>query len=203
MDPTPGGALTRFGDGRVLAGPLGAWTAMVKTITTARLELVAATASHLDAELASPEALGGLLGVRVPASWPPGQYDRAAIEYFRLQLARDPSAVGWYGWYAIHRAGATLIGAAGYFGPPSSDGTVEIGYSITPEFRGRGLAAEITEALVEKAFSGPTVRRVIAQAQESNVASTRVLERAGFTCVGPGREPGAIEYERCRPIVSL
>lgn len=175
----------------------------MQPITSARLDLVPATIAHLEAELNSPEELGRFLGAVVPSSWPPGEYDRAAMEFFRDRLSGNPALVGWYGWYAIHRAesdGPTVIGAAGYLGPPGSDGTVEVGYSIAQEFRGRGYATEIVEALVRQAFSFPEVTRVIAHTQTSNSGSVKVLRRCGFTLVGLDDESGAFEYERLQPI---
>jgi ribosomal-protein-alanine N-acetyltransferase len=174
-------------------------------LRTERLDLLPATLAHLDAELESPEALGLLLGARVPSGWPPGEYDRGAIEFFRERLAADPSSLGWYGWYALRReAGepAAVVGAVGYLGPPGPEGTVEIGYSIAPEFEAQGYATEIVVALVERAWSIPAVERVIAHTQPGNLGSIKVLERAGFQRLGPGGEPGAVEpdeYETLRP----
>ena len=173
------------------------------TIRTDRLDLVAATLDHLDAELQSPSGLAGLLGACVPADWPPGEYDRQAIEFFRARLAEDRGSAGWYGWYAVLRSsechGGAVIGAGGYFGPPAADGTVEIGYSVVPEFQCRGFATELVRALVRRAISTPGVTRVIAHTHRDNIASVKVLERCGFSLAGPGREPGSLQYVHLRP----
>jgi ribosomal-protein-alanine N-acetyltransferase len=162
---------------------------------------VPATLAHLEADLKSPETLGRFLGVAVPASWPPGEYDRSAMEFFRARLSEDPGAVGWYGWYAIRRLEGEepmLIGAAGYLGKPASDGTVEVGYSIAQEFQARAYATEIVETLVIRAWTFPEVLRVIAHTQPSNAGSVKVLEHCGFTRVGSGDDPRAVEYEKLR-----
>jgi RimJ/RimL family protein N-acetyltransferase len=169
---------------------------------TPRLELVAATLEHVLAELSGPEALGSLLQVTVPSSWPPGEYDRDALLYFKAQLeTAGPSHAGWYNWYAIALGSdgrrESLVSGAGYLGPPA-DGSVEIGYSVVPEARGQGYASEIVQFLVARAFSFAEVERVIAQAQESNLASSTVLARCGFVAVGQGAEAGSIRYERVR-----
>jgi RimJ/RimL family protein N-acetyltransferase len=175
-------------------------------LRTRRLELVATTLRHIEAELQSPQALEPLLGIAIPTGWPPGEYDRPALEFFRDRLlAGGPSHVGWYGWYALTRdlAGRreSLVAGAGYLGPPSG-GTVEIGYSVIPDARGRGYAPELVEALVAHAFEFPEVQRVIAHTSDSNVASTQVLLKCGFTRVGPGTEPGTIEYQRERTMAT-
>jgi RimJ/RimL family protein N-acetyltransferase len=164
--------------------------------------LLAATRQHLEAELASPDRLAELLSVRIPAGWPPGEYDTSAIAYFRDRLLEKPEDLGWYAWYALKPAllgePATLIGSGGYFGPPDEEGTVEIGYSILPSFQKQGLAVDLAKALVARAFAHPQVTRVIAHTQSENAASIRVLLHSGFTPAGSGEEPGTQQYSQSR-----
>ena len=171
-------------------------------LRTKRLDLVAATLAHLEAELASPTTLGPLLGVDIPTDWPPGEYDRHALEFFHTQLtAGGPDHVGWYTWYAITRNSQeqreSLVAAAGYFGPPSG-GTAEIGYSVIPSARRQGYATEIVAALVRHAFAVPSVHQVIAHTSDANPASTQVLLRCGFERVGSGLEPESVQYRTRR-----
>jgi ribosomal-protein-alanine N-acetyltransferase len=168
------------------------------SMRTARLEMVAARLEHLDAELECPLRLKDLLGAEVLPSWPPGEYDRHAIRYFRDRIAEGGDAVvPWYVWYAIQRATAgcpaTLVACGGYFGPPSPDGTVEIGYSVVPEWRRHGYATELVQALTKRSFDVMAVRRILAESEVENVASLRVLGRCGFRRMGTGREP---HYDR-------
>lgn len=173
---------------------------MMPPIRTARLTLVPATLAHAEAELESPAALGALLQAAVPASWPFGEHDRSAMEFFRTQLSEGADAVGWYGWYALHSRGGmaapVLIGTAGYLGPPGADGVVEIGYSVAPEHQRNGFATEMAQALVERACAMPTVTRIRAHTAAPNVPSARVLKHCGFQLVGPGSEAGTVLYER-------
>jgi ribosomal-protein-alanine N-acetyltransferase len=162
-------------------------------IASPRLELVPATVALLDAELESASTLASLLDAQVPEGWPPGEYDRPAIEFFRARLAESPDAAGWYGWYALLRGAGgqarTVVGAGGFFGPPDADGLVEIGCSIVPAFEKRGLATELVRALVSRAFETGRVRTIIAHTRPDNAGSVKVLERCGFTLADPGREP--------------
>jgi ribosomal-protein-alanine N-acetyltransferase len=170
---------------------------------TAHLELIAATVAHLDAEIAGPEALGALLGVAVPEGWPPGDYDRNAMEFCRAQLeAAGESAVGWYNWYAMAVAADgrrnLLVAGAGYLGPPADDGSVEIGYSVVPAARRRGYATELVEFLAARAFKFHPVQTVVAHTLDANASSAGVLLRCGFVRAGPGALAGTIRYERGR-----
>lgn len=70
-----------------------------------------------------------------------------------------------------------MAGAAN-LGPPA-EGTVELGYSIIPEARGRGYATELVEALVSHAFHRDA-QAVIAHTSDSNVVWDRTLASAGL-----------------------
>ena len=169
-------------------------------IDTARLRLIAAQTVHLRTELSEPAQLATLLDAEVPPSWPPGEYDRDAISYFLSQYElRGADAVGWYGWYAVLKPEAPrkaqLVGAGGYFGPPSADGTVEIGYSIVDEVRGQGYGTELATGAGRPRVAGQQVRRVIAHVAPDNVASHVVLKRAGFHFAGAGMS-GKLRFER-------
>jgi len=168
--------------------------------TTARLELIAATLAHLEAELQDPPALGALLGVTIPEDWPPGEYDRDAMVFFRDQLlTAGPEAAGWYGWYAVtlkaNGTRDTLVASAGFFGPPEQ-GSVEIGYSVVPSARRQGFATEIVRALLARAFREPSVREVLAHTGDGNEASAGVLLACGFQRVCFDTDRDAARY-RC------
>ncbi|WP_193315385.1 GNAT family N-acetyltransferase [Nostocoides sp. F2B08] len=72
------------------------------------------------------------------------------------------------------------------------EGSAEAGYFLFPSARGRGVASQAMELLTAYAFraqadGGRGLRRLTALSVGDNVASARVLERAGFT--EWGREP--------------
>lgn len=175
----------------------------MKFLHSHRLTLIASTLAHVRTELESPEQLATLLGAAVSTEWPTGEYDRDAMEFFRARLEEGGEDVeGWYGWYAVRAADLegppTLVGAGGYFGPPDAEGTVEVGYSVLPEWQRRGYASEIVQALVEHAFTFAHVERVIAHTTEANPASISVLLRCGFHAAGAGREFGILRFEYSR-----
>ncbi len=172
-------------------------------LRTDNLTLIASTLAHIRAELETPELLGEMLNATVSSEWPSGEYDRDAMEFFRACFEQGGEEVeGWYGWYAIRdpdeKFPPTLVGAAGYFGPPDANGIVEIGYSVLPEWQRCGYASEMTDALVKNVFSQASVKSVIAHTTEDNPASIAVLMRCGFSATGPGRDLGTIRFERNR-----
>ena len=121
-------------------------------LTTSRLQLVPATPALVDLELAHQDRLAEELNVDVPSDWPPEHHDAETLRFTRKALEHR-NAAGWWLHYVLHTEATrrTLVGIAGYKGPPS-EGVVEIGYSIVPSWRRRGLATEACGALIEAAW---------------------------------------------------
>jgi RimJ/RimL family protein N-acetyltransferase len=57
---------------------------------------------------------------------------------------------------------------------------IEVGWAIVPERWGQGLATELAEASLQAAFGPLRLRRVVAFTLPDNVASRRVMEKAGM-----------------------
>jgi RimJ/RimL family protein N-acetyltransferase len=76
------------------------------------------------------------------------------------------------------------------------DAVGEIGFSVAPWARGRGLAPAAARTLCAWAFDALGVTRVIWRAHVGNVASRRAAEKAGFTVEGTAR--GALEHRGAR-----
>lgn len=171
------------------------------TLRTPRLELVASTLELAHADLAGRDAFANAIGADVPESWPPPLNDEASQRWIVHLLETSTNGVGWAAWYFIHREATrrTVIGNGGFKGPPTTDGTVEIGYSVIEAEQRRGIAPEAAGALVSWAFSHPEVRRVIAHTLTDGRPSMRVLEKCDFHFVGPGEEEGTVLFERLRP----
>ena len=164
----------------------------------ARLDLVPGSAQHLSAELDGPPALAAALGVRVPADWPPELYEREAVEFSLVQVTHTPAEDAcWLFYYLVLRADQdgrpTAIGVGGFKGPPE-DGEGEVGYSVMPAYRRRGLASEAVEGFLARAFADDRVRRVAAETFPELIASVGVLHRCGFRYLGEGSEDGTIRF---------
>jgi len=172
----------------------------IKSYHTERLELIAATLEHINAELNDINLFASMLNAEVSPEWPPGEYDKNAQEYFRdLLLKGGDDLAGWLGWYAIkpsdENKAAVLIGAGGYFGPPSETGELEIGYSVIPSYQNKGYATEIVKALVDIAANDSRVKRISARTTDSNKASCKVLAKNGFNSISRDLENN-IRYEK-------
>ena len=51
-------------------------------------------------------------------------------------------------WLIVRRADGRIVGDLGTRGPPGNEGCVEIGYSLTPSVRGKGIGTAAVAALV-------------------------------------------------------
>ena len=65
-----------------------------------------------------------------------------------------------------------------------SESCSEIGYAVHVDHWSRGLGTEIARLLVAEGFGDPQVERVQATCDPRNVASSRVLRRAGMSVEG-------------------
>jgi RimJ/RimL family protein N-acetyltransferase len=90
---------------------------------------------------------------------------------------------GGTAWLVIDDDGR-IAGECGTKAPPDADGMVEIGYGLAAGSRGRGLGSAAVAALVERLTSEPGVRRIEAEVHAHNIASQRVIERAGLVTLG-------------------
>jgi RimJ/RimL family protein N-acetyltransferase len=164
-------------------------------INTPRLHLQPTTPELLRAELAGRSEFAAAIGMDVPTSWPPEFYDEDAIRQTLAALEDNASPHPWGLYYVVLRetatSPATLVGTAGFKGPPGADGSVEIGYSIVVEHQRRGLATEAVRALVEFAFDMPAIQTVVGQTLPHLIASRGVLRKLGFAFVGGGEDPHA------------
>ena len=94
--------------------------------------------------------------------------------------AGDGRVPPWGMFQIVLRGTGEIIGDIGFHGPPDQAGTVEIGYGLAEQHRGRGLAGESAVAICDLAWSRPGVHRIVAQTDQANTPSAGVLGHAGF-----------------------
>lgn len=149
------------------------------TLATERLDLaplpVAAAAALPEGRAEASRILGATLAPGWPLPDLIGVLDRQVG-------SSDAELFGI--WVIIERDSGVVVGDAGFHGPPDEAGTVEIGYSVVPEWRQRGYATEGAAALVGWALSQVAVQAVVAGCDRDNIPSIRTFERLGFSQAG-------------------
>jgi hypothetical protein len=150
-------------------------------IRTERLQLLALTLEQLRMCLKAPERLEQELGFPIPADLVTQPVRRALGLKVDKMSQVAPDMHPWYTYWlmvlAVESSGAGLIG---FKGEPDQQGVVEIGYGIVPAHRCRGYTTEATRALIAWAFQDPACRTVDADPRRDNLASNRVLAKAGM-----------------------
>jgi RimJ/RimL family protein N-acetyltransferase len=113
-----------------------------------------------------------------PWSCPPTRADvRAGLVDKREHWERH----GFGLWLLRDRATGEMVGRGGLQYTDAIGGfAVEAAWAIAPERWGQGLATELAGASVTVAFEVLDVHEVIAVTLPDNVASRRVMEKAGF-----------------------
>ena len=87
-----------------------------------------------------------------------------------------------FGMWVLHDHSDTPVGIAGlrHIDLLDESSDVGLGYGLSRELWGRGLATEVASACVDLARDTIGLRSVIARAHADNVASIAVMKRLGF-----------------------
>jgi RimJ/RimL family protein N-acetyltransferase len=126
-------------------------------------------------------------------------------------LVPDGSGLGC--WAAVERSTGAFVGWFQLRRPqwplePHGPDDAELGYRLRTACWGKGYGTEGSLAVIRRAFTELGVTRVVATTMAVNIASRRVLEKAGLRLVRtfhvtfadplPGTEHGEVEYALTR-----
>ena len=137
---------------------------------------------------------------------PREEIERDVLPAFLTYYERDN---GYGFWAAVEKTSGNFIG---WFHlrprPAGRADEPELGYRLRRPAWGKGYATEGSRALIDKGFAELGVERVFATTMTVNVASRRVMEKAGLKFVRTfhqpwpdyieGQEQGDVEYALLR-----
>ena len=154
-------------------------TGLPRSIATERLELVSLSADVLTAVAAGDRSVAEQeLEAAIPASWLSGQEHLA--RHWSKRLSENPACAPYMARALVFLGPPrTVVGHAGFHGPPDAGCAVEVGYTVEPDFRRRGFAEEAARALAEGAFRSG-VRTIRASISPGNAASRRLVGKLGL-----------------------
>jgi len=161
----------------------------VAAIVAPRLELVSMSPGFVGALLdGDRDRAATLIGFELPEDWP----DDNTQGFLRMrhgQMQREPETQQWLGRALVLRGSGTMVGYAGFHGPPGSNAlekgdAVELGYTVFPAFRGRGYATEAAQALMRWAREEHGITAFVASVSPGNEPSLAVVRKLGFVHVG-------------------
>lgn len=108
---------------------------------------------------------------------------RLAERFIDWQISHwEKYSLGW--WAVTLRGQDTLVGWNGLQFLPETD-EVEVGYLLSQKCWGRGLATEGARAALSYGFDLLGLKQIVGIVHPQNIASQRVLEKAGMQCTGP------------------
>ena len=89
---------------------------------------------------------------------------------------------GFAPWTARLKSNQKIIGWGGLNVDPVEPGWgIEVAYFFHSDYWGKGLATELVRASIEHGFTNLKLEAINAYTHKDNIASTRVLEKCGFT----------------------
>jgi len=104
-----------------------------------------------------------------------------------LAAARAGEPAMW-GSHLLFGEDGALVGFGGWKGAPRNR-VAELGYAVAPERQGQGIATGAVRELFERGRAAG-LRAVVAHTLPEASASTAVLRRCGFACVGEVDDDG-------------
>jgi RimJ/RimL family protein N-acetyltransferase len=112
-------------------------------------------------------------------------------ETARLRLAegsdlRNLKKYENYRWFI--KADESIVGSVAIKNISHMMNYAEIAYGVAETHQGRGIATAAVAAMIDKAFTESSLRKLFAYVHDQNVASCRILEKLGFTREGLLRE---------------
>lgn len=175
--------------GVIASDPTAAW---IPSATGAQARLVSLGASALEAlERGDGGAMRALTGLEWPTPVEAPPLVSEHLDFLADRVRTEGASGGWWNWAIAD--GPSAAGMIGVSGPLTDRGVAEVGYSLYPQFRGRGLASEGLGLAIPLILARPGARLIRATVSLDNAPSRRVAERVGLRIVRRGQSAEAGE----------
>ena len=167
---------------------------MLDIIHSPRLELIAMSPAFLEASFKGDlETASRLIGLDIPPEWLESKW---LMEMRLIKMRENPALEPWLLRAVGLRATKRMIGFIGFHTLPGADylnsyapGSVEFGYTIFPDYRGKGYASEAAGALMDWATREHGVTRFVVSISPTNEPSLRIAQKFDFRKVGTVTDP--------------
>ena len=101
----------------------------------------------------------------------------------KMKLATEDNYLFYTFWIVIEKDTKNIVAELGFKGEPNHLGQIEIGYGTMPSQRKNGYMTEALGAMVGWAKGQPSVLALLAETDEKNLASIRVVQKNAFELV--------------------
>ena len=139
--------------------------------------------------------------VSYPAGFPPVKTLEDEIYYLEHILPERNEKDNFPAGYGIVVKGTdTIIGSVD-FNHRHEDDVLEIGYTLHPDYWGRGYVPEAARALIELGFNELGLHKIELICFDYNVQSQRVAEKLGFILEARIRDRKDAQGNRCDSLI--
>lgn len=110
-----------------------------------------------------------------------------AHDFIRMIAANSANDKSVF-WALTLIGGAKLVGTIVYWNIEWENCKAEIGYELLPEYQGQGLMSEAVKKVLEFGFEELKFKRIMADPNERNERSIKLLENLNFKLIGRNGE---------------
>lgn len=100
-------------------------------------------------------------------------------------------------WGIVHKRDRKLIGTCGFASWNCTHSRAEIGYALARQYWGQGYMTEAVKAVISFGFHVMMLNRIDASCMVDNLASARVMQKAGMHYEGTLREYAFFKDRYC------
>ena len=115
-------------------------------------------------------------------TWNPHKSEKETERYIKL-LGKKYDKGAFWDFGVEYRKDAKFIGTCGFTSFNQDENSAEIGYVLSPEYWGRGIAVEACSAVLKFGFAVFDLDRICARYIDGNNSSKRVMEKLGMSYV--------------------
>ena len=135
--------------------------------------------------------------VSYPAGFPPVKTLKDEIYYLEHILPERNQKENLPAGYGIVVKGTDRVIGSVDFNHRHEDDVLEIGYTLHPDYWGRGYVPEAARSLIDLAFKELNLHKIELSCFNYNVQSQRVAEKLGFTLEARIRDRKDAQGNRC------
>lgn len=148
-------------------------------LNTGRLTLLPLTASALQELIRSQRSFERTLALNAAEAFINDEL-KEALKIRLSKVLQDEHNYFWHtNWLMIKKESKQITGGIMLKGLPDEKGEVIIGYYTNPSFQNKGYMTEAVVCMKNWLLGLPNVKAVIADTFKDNIASQKVLKKAG------------------------
>ncbi|KOS62828.1 GNAT family N-acetyltransferase [Lysinibacillus agricola] len=157
-------------------------------LSTKRLRLIPLNAKYLELLINEEKTLEIELSVSSKETFLDEEL-RQALKFRLSKVLEDEENYIWYtNWVIVSKEKNSIVGGIMLKGQPNEQGEVVIGYYTFPQYQGKGYMTEAVRMMKDWLLRQCNVKYVIADADKNNIASHKVLQKAGATLYSESEE---------------